>query len=78
MVAIHQVCVCGGDGWGLSCLFALWGGGLFVGLKGLCAVVGVMEVRSCEPRTVPLHLVRDGENWGVFVIRVYPSEVFLC
>ena len=49
---------------------------MFVGLKGLCAVVGVMKVRFCEPSTVPLHLVRDGKNRGVFVLRVYPSEVF--
>ena len=50
-------------GCGLSCLFALWGSGLFIiGLEGLRAVVGVMEVRFCEPRAVPLHIVWDGEN----------------
>jgi hypothetical protein len=65
-------------GWGLSCLSALWGGGLFIGLKSLCAVVGVMKVRFCEPRNVPLHLVWDGENWGVIVLRVYPGDVFWC
>ena len=65
-------------GWGLSCVFALWGGGLFIGLKGLWAVVGVMEVRVCEPRAIPLYPVWDGDNWGVFVIRVYLGEVFGC
>ena len=61
----------GWGGWGLSCLFALRGGGLFVGLKGLCAVVGVMKIRFCKPRAVSLHLVWDGEDWGVLVFWVY-------
>ncbi len=64
-------------GWGLSCIFALWGGGLFVGLKGLCAVVGMVKILFCEPSTVPLHLVWGGEGWGVLrgvlVLRVYPG-----
>ena len=51
---------------------------MFVDFNGLCAVVGVENVWFGEPRVVLLHLVWDGNDWGVFVLRVYPDEDFWC